>query len=959
MSRLRFLSMAVLVALVAGVFAPAQTAAAQAPVEEIDRETPYVPGEVVVSFDAGLAASAYQARASALAGKVGAMVARQYENMALFSFAPETDVAAMADRIYATGQVRSAQPNYIYWSPEMTDEILGRTIVSSDYKLYAENQAISMDWDEVQNMRSISTSAYPTFPGELSKGRSWGWDAVQADLVWSETAYSPYVCILDTGAEFNHPDLIGKVANGYDFVNNDTYSLDDNGHGTHVAGIIAARINNGPDTAMGISNYYALAVKVLNAQGYGTSYSVAAGLVYCSRLSYVNVVNMSLGTTTKDKLMWESLRYAVMTYGKLVVAAAGNSSTSRKTYPAAWSTALETGYGGVSNSVASALIAVGAGRAPSPEGYVLWVDRNGDGVKNGFLGSSDPNNEIYYPEDCASGFATADTAYGSNYGHWVDIIAPGEAIYSSTPLYNPFYENYFGSVAPGYDYLSGTSMATAFVSGAAARVFGLLPWNLQDARNARAKDDLIDKGDPLTFAVDPHNDRDFDPSQGYRGQSGIPGVLYGVPYDSDGDGVEDTIKAPYCWPGWEGVAPGKWDTPGSELDDNAQRMNTFTYPIPGGSQDDKAAVYLNVAKALNRGAMLVEVKDASTGKGLSYATLLAYWMDMPGTSYPVFRDRSYTDVGKNSRVMMINLPTKNDGFGSYRVDIARSGYAFTWIPINTSTVQAGRVNMDVYNRISLPPYSNTIDFILEWDNPSANLDMYLWLPQQSGTNHMGTEGGVIGPGNGGLQWYYPASDPSPLFFSNDFLGTGTLLSPRQFDPNWVWNSTTYSPYAQYRFDGGLEVGVDGMGKPFSPVDYVSVLNGTYTGWLSSWYRFKPYYNGAGWKYNLYVTDYSTKAVEPDGYVQQDGDGGIPLHYLNYNGANFVHPVLRVWMYGNAVKTIKMDSSSADCGVDGRSWWQVLEVKADQADWANDTHLGTRSCFAPDNPPTMFPYGGSD
>jgi thermitase len=100
--------------------------------------------------------------------------------------------------------------------------------------------------------------------------------------------------VIDTGVDHTHPDLLYQVLLGKDFVNNDSAPMDDHGHGTHVAGIIAAKQNNKMGMA-GVSTGKVIAVKSLGAQGYGTSYDVAQGIYYCANRSDVGVINMSLG----------------------------------------------------------------------------------------------------------------------------------------------------------------------------------------------------------------------------------------------------------------------------------------------------------------------------------------------------------------------------------------------------------------------------------------------------------------------------------------------------------------------------------------------------------------------------------------------------------------------------------------------------------------------------------------
>ena len=187
----------------------------------------------------------------------------------------------------ASGRVQTAQPNYIYRAPE-AQGMKGQAYQQPDYVAQSgSGKSLHLSWDQLNSLRSIKkvgyrSAAVPTFPNELGSGRLWAWDKIQADLIWNEKKVSPLVCVLDTGVDNKHPDLLAKVILGKDFVNNDALPADDNGHGTHVAGLIAAKLNNGATGAAGVSNGSILAVKVLDAQGLGTSYSVTAGIIACT-----------------------------------------------------------------------------------------------------------------------------------------------------------------------------------------------------------------------------------------------------------------------------------------------------------------------------------------------------------------------------------------------------------------------------------------------------------------------------------------------------------------------------------------------------------------------------------------------------------------------------------------------------------------------------------------------------
>jgi subtilisin family serine protease len=106
----------------------------------------------------------------------------------------------------------------------------------------------------------------------------WGVTRVGASQVWEEGSGTGItVAIIDTGIQLNHPDLGGNVVSGYDFVNGDSSANDDNGHGTHVAGIVASTLNGAGNVGTSHSARL-MPVKVLNESGYGYLSDVAKGI---------------------------------------------------------------------------------------------------------------------------------------------------------------------------------------------------------------------------------------------------------------------------------------------------------------------------------------------------------------------------------------------------------------------------------------------------------------------------------------------------------------------------------------------------------------------------------------------------------------------------------------------------------------------------------------------------------
>lgn len=229
-----------------------------------------------------------------------------------------------------------------------------------------------------------------------------------------------YVAIIDTGVDYNHSDLVNKFRRtssgavyGWNTLRNNSNANDDNGHGTHVAGIAAAQINNGVGVAgvaawnPAASGYNAyvqiMPVKVLGASGSGSLSSIANGITWAVN-NGADVLNLSLGGSSGSQTLANAVAYA-WNAGCLIVAAAGNSGSSTPQYPAYYT-----------NCIAVA--------------------------------ATDSSDRL---------------ASFSQYGSWVDIAAPGVSILST------YYRN-------RYAYMDGTSMACPHVAGAAALVWSNSPW---------------------------------------------------------------------------------------------------------------------------------------------------------------------------------------------------------------------------------------------------------------------------------------------------------------------------------------------------------------------------------------------------------------------------------------------------------------------------------------------------
>lgn len=256
-------------------------------------------------------------------------------------------------------------------------------------------------------------------PGATMLDQLWGIFKIDALAAWAEATGSPDVIVadVDTGIDYTHPDLASCVIKGPNLVDGTTDPMDDEGHGTHTAGTLAA-----DGKVLGVAfGVKVLAIKVLDSSGTGAEDTIAQGIDDAVK-DGAKIINLSLGGPSDSYTLRDAIANATAK-GVLCVVAAGNDGSTAPSYPAADPGAL----------------AVGA------------VD-TGD-----------------------------QRASFSNYGPYVQIAAPGVNILST----------YLGG---GYEVMSGTSMATPHVAGAAALLLSKYP-GLSVSQLEQA---LTRSGDPVT-----------------------------------------------------------------------------------------------------------------------------------------------------------------------------------------------------------------------------------------------------------------------------------------------------------------------------------------------------------------------------------------------------------------------------------------------------------------------------
>ncbi|SET67396.1 thermitase Serine peptidase. MEROPS family S08A [Oceanobacillus limi] len=305
-------------------------------VNEVGEKGAYVKGEVVVKFKEKISVNTQEKVLQDIGAKVKP-APKVVESP--FLVLEVGNVEAVVKALSKNKNVEYVEPNYILkaaWSPN-------DTYFSPNYQYGLFNTSADSAWD-------------------VARGSS-----------------GQEIAVLDTGVDYNHPDLDGKTIRGYDFVDGDYTPSDLNGHGTHVAGIAAAETNNRTGIAGMAPNTDILAVRVLDANGSGSLANIANGIQYAADYG-AEVINLSLGCACDTQALEDAVNYA-WNRGSVVVAAAGNDGTSQQFQPASYANAIAVGAVDSNNNRASF------------SNYGSWVDVAAPGVD---IASTYPNNRYVY-----------------------------------------------------------------------------------------------------------------------------------------------------------------------------------------------------------------------------------------------------------------------------------------------------------------------------------------------------------------------------------------------------------------------------------------------------------------------------------------------------------------------------------------------------------------------------------
>ncbi|MDH5508423.1 MAG: S8 family serine peptidase, partial [Anaerolineae bacterium] len=379
------------------IFSSLSSPAGSASGADLPAERDHIPGQLVIRTKGPVGKA--PEKAALAAQSVNAKSSNIYGNLSLLQFDNDSQAQKALLKLQNNLDIDAVSLNYIY--------SLGPVIAPAGSPRSGELAAEMLE-------DGYDPLAY--IPDDPKGDNQWHLSKIQYFLTDPPEADPPCIVVIDTGVNYNHKDLTGKVYLGPDFTVEPagTDPMDLNGHGTHVAGIAAGSTNNTLGIAGVSPNSNILAVRVLDIDGYGSTAGVAAGIEWANAATGADcggqepkIYNLSLGGSG-DSVVGLAIANAVA-LDRIVAAAAGNSDESTKTgnYPGA-----------------------------NPDTYAV--------------ASTEDNNH---------------RSYFSNYdlpgNRWVHIAAPGSSILST--------------YLTGYRKLSGTSMATPVTAGAAARVWAKYP----------------------------------------------------------------------------------------------------------------------------------------------------------------------------------------------------------------------------------------------------------------------------------------------------------------------------------------------------------------------------------------------------------------------------------------------------------------------------------------------------
>ncbi len=381
----------------------------------------HVPGEVIVKLKAGMAKS-FLSRKSVYNADIKELMELSMGDVAVLRVPQTKSLKSIVIEISKDSAVEYVEPNFIYKAIKNVETLESKLYNSSFTPKYSSMLTNDPKFDDLWGLVNTGNNEPAGSRGNSAPSGVAGID-VNATNAWAITKGNKNVkiAVIDTGVDYNHPDLQANIwtntaelngrpgvdddgngyvddIHGYDFANNDGDPMDGNGHGTHCSGTIAAEHDNGVGIAGVMAQAQIVGIKFLTDQGSGSTADAIKAIDYATKIN-VDIMSNSWGGGGFSQALYDSIK-AAKDAGIVFTAAAGNSATDNN------------------------------GQPHYPSNY-------------------DIENVISVAANNYSDELAFFSCYGSKTVH---VAAPGRNILSTTPN-------------NAYDVYSGTSMATPHVSG--------------------------------------------------------------------------------------------------------------------------------------------------------------------------------------------------------------------------------------------------------------------------------------------------------------------------------------------------------------------------------------------------------------------------------------------------------------------------------------------------------------
>jgi thermitase len=285
--------------------------------DEDSKGAPYAAGELIVSYEEGAETTSSGGTLDAVSGVLSSVEGADGASV-------ETDIPILDAKVIEFPEVKDDASRDARESSleEIKEELEGSPGVEGVYYNYVRTGSAAANDPLFDRQYGLKKAGFPA--------------------AWKRHPRGVRVAVVDSGVAVEHPDLSRKVVARYDFHNDNETVEDLNGHGTHIAGIVAARTNNRVGVASGCPKCTIIAAKALDQNLSGLDSNIAQAINWSVNRK-AKVVNLSLGGLGEKSILKEAIDYANRK-GAVVTAAGGNYGDGRTVYPAAYGNVMAVAY---------------------------------------------------------------------------------------------------------------------------------------------------------------------------------------------------------------------------------------------------------------------------------------------------------------------------------------------------------------------------------------------------------------------------------------------------------------------------------------------------------------------------------------------------------------------------------------------------------------------------------------